>query len=358
MLLLLTALTRVGAQDTFNQMDESGNITQRSTNQNFNKHNNDTTRNKEVPKGHYVWTVDRKFGDIMPATPDTMHHLYMNTTLNTGLYGEYNTTGNNYTARQNRIFIDRRESSSFIFTDPYSYFFKQPDEFHFTNTLSPYTRIDYDNCGDNQFGEDRIDAKFAVNANKRLWAAASTSTMPTPAATSATRARPTSTPHSSPPTSATTTRCTSSSRPTTRRRLRTAASPTTTTSPTPSRHLRPFLRQRDSHRALAELEPQRQPARLPLPPLQHRILPQGADDGGGTESQKVCRRVEEGEGRERTPEGKDALRRRRAPKGRPGGPPMRIMGSRRRQTHRRRPPTPPASRSTTGDASTSCWLRR
>ena len=168
MLLLLTALTRVGAQDTFNQMDESGNITQRSTNQNFNKHNNDTTRNKEVPKGHYVWTVDRKFGDIMPAIPDTAHHLYPNTTINTGFYKEFNTTGSNFTARQNRIFIDRRESSSFIFTDPYTYFIKQPDEFLFLNTLSPYTRIDYDNCGDNQFGEDRIDAKFAVNANKRL----------------------------------------------------------------------------------------------------------------------------------------------------------------------------------------------
>ena len=62
------------AQDnrTFNQIDENGNITQRNDNRNFNKNSNDTTKNKEIPKGHYTWTVDRKFGDVVPATPDTV----------------------------------------------------------------------------------------------------------------------------------------------------------------------------------------------------------------------------------------------------------------------------------------------
>ncbi len=165
LLLLTTQIVR--AQDTFNQIDEQGNVSQRNTN--FNVHNKDTTKtNKEIPKGMRVWTVDRKFGNVMPTTPDTLHHLYMNTTLNTGRYGEYNTTGNNYTARISRIFIDRKESSSFIFTDPYSFFMKAPEELHFTNTLSPITYINYDNCGDKQNGEDHIAAKFAVNANKRL----------------------------------------------------------------------------------------------------------------------------------------------------------------------------------------------
>ena len=155
------------AQDTYNQIDEMGNVTQR--NQNFNKHNNDTTsKNKEVPKGLKVWTVDRKFGNVIPTTPDTLSHLFQNTIFNSGVYGEYNSIGNNYSARLNRIFIDRKESSSFIFTDPYSYFMKDPDEFLFTNTLSPLTYLTYDNCGDKQHGEDRLDAKFAVNVNKRL----------------------------------------------------------------------------------------------------------------------------------------------------------------------------------------------
>jgi len=169
LMLMLLTLTGARAQDTFNQIDENGSVTQRSGNQNFNKHNNDTTSsNKEIPKGFHTWTVDRKFGDVVPVEPDTIHHLYMNTTFNTGYHNEYNTIGSNFTARQNRIFINRKESSPFIFTQPYDYFLIEPDEFLFMNTLSPYTRIDYDNCGDKQFGEDRIDAKFAVNVNKRL----------------------------------------------------------------------------------------------------------------------------------------------------------------------------------------------
>ena len=72
LLLSLLALIHVDAQDVFNQIDESGNITQR--NENFNKHNNDTTRNKEIPKGIYTWNIDRKFGNIIPVEPDTLSH--------------------------------------------------------------------------------------------------------------------------------------------------------------------------------------------------------------------------------------------------------------------------------------------
>ena len=170
LLMLMMVLTEASAQDsrTYNQIDENGNITQRNENRNFNKNSNDTTKNKEVPKGHFAWKVDRRFGDVIPSDRDTIHHLFMNTTFNSGMYGEYNHTGNNYSARQSRIFINRKENSSFILTDPYSFFWKDPDEFVFINTLSPYTLVTYDNCGDKQFGEDRIDGKFAINVNKEL----------------------------------------------------------------------------------------------------------------------------------------------------------------------------------------------
>ena len=137
-------------------------------NRNFNKHNNDTTKNKEVPKGLRVWTIDRRFGDVMPAKPDTSMHLFMNTIFNTGVRGEYNTIGNNYTPRINRIVADRPLTDQFAFVQAYDYVTFQPDTYHFTNTLSPLTVVKYDNCGDKTNGEDHIDAKFAVNANKRL----------------------------------------------------------------------------------------------------------------------------------------------------------------------------------------------
>ena len=167
--LLWSAVLLPAEAQTYNQIDEMGNVTQRDErNRNFNPHNNDTTQTgKQIPKGIYVWTVDRKFGDIRPTEVDTLPHLYMTTTLNTGKYGEFNTTGSNYTARLNRIYIDRPEPQLFMFTEPYSFVNKAPDEFHFTNTLSPITNVSYDNCGDKTDGEDHLEAKFAVNAGKR-----------------------------------------------------------------------------------------------------------------------------------------------------------------------------------------------
>ncbi len=153
----------------YNQIDEFGNITQRDeSNGNFNPNRRDTVKNKEIPRSVHVWTVDRHFGDIRPAQVDTMPHLYQNKIFNTGIYGEYNSTGNNYSPRQSRIFIDRPLTSDFFFTQPYDFTVKEPDNFLFVNTLSPYTNISYETCGNKQNGEDHIDAKFAINANKRL----------------------------------------------------------------------------------------------------------------------------------------------------------------------------------------------
>lgn len=168
-LLISCCMTLVVQAQTYNQLDDNGNFTQRNDNNSFNPNRNDTTsKTKEVPYGVYSWTLHRKFGDIIPAEMDTLHHLYQNTIYNTGIYGNYNTIGNNYTARQNRIFTDRPRISNFFFTDSYSYTTKEPDAFLFMNTLSPYTNVSYDNCGDQQFGEDHIEAKFGVNAKKNL----------------------------------------------------------------------------------------------------------------------------------------------------------------------------------------------
>ena len=157
-------LRQMNDNGNFNSMDADGN----TTNNKFNKHNNDTTRNKEIPKGLRVWKIDRKFGDVFPSLPDTMPHLFMNTIFNTGKYGEYNTTGNNYTPRLSRIAADQPLTGQFMFVQPYSHVMKQPEDLLFTNTLSPITNVTYDNCGDKLNGEDHIDVMFATNANKRL----------------------------------------------------------------------------------------------------------------------------------------------------------------------------------------------
>ena len=172
-LLSLLVCTAIAMQaQTYNQMNPDGTITQRNeygNNDNFNPNRRDSVKgNTEIPIGVRVWKIDRRFGDVIPAIPDTLHHLYQNSIFATGLYGEYNTLGNNFTSRDNRIFIDRPEMTQFYFTQPYSFTTKEPDQFLFVNTLSPYAHISYESCGNKQHGEDHIDAKFATNVNKKL----------------------------------------------------------------------------------------------------------------------------------------------------------------------------------------------
>lgn len=164
--------TSAQAQSNATRITDTGdgfNVTEdNKATRNFNPNSRDSVADKEIPMGLYAWTVDRRYGDIRPTAVDTLPHLYQNTIFNTGIFGEYNTTGNNYTPRQSRIVIDRPMTSEFFFTQPYDFTMKEPDQFQFINTLSPFTNLSYDNCGDKQNGEDHIDAKFAVNADKRL----------------------------------------------------------------------------------------------------------------------------------------------------------------------------------------------
>lgn len=155
---------QIGNYDNYNEMDDNGNYRQRSSRQNVDSLGTD----KEIPKGLKVWTVDSKFGDIRKAEPDTLSHMYMNSIFTTGKYGEYNTLGNVGSPRISRIFIDRNEDGQFIFTHPYDFFVKSVDTFHFTNTLSPFTNLNYNTCGNRTNGEDHLTAKFGVNSGKRL----------------------------------------------------------------------------------------------------------------------------------------------------------------------------------------------
>ena len=150
--------------DNYNQIDAEGNITSR------NKTNRkDTLKNeKEIPEGIKVWTIDSRFGDRKSAIPDTLSHMFMNTVFTTGLRGEYNTTGNLGAPRINRIFTDRQNEGQFIFTQPFDFFITPIGQFHFTNTLSPFTNITYNTAGNRLNGEDHLTTKFGVNAGKKL----------------------------------------------------------------------------------------------------------------------------------------------------------------------------------------------
>ena len=162
--LLSTAHGYAQFDDGFNQIDTDGNTIQR----NNKGKKNSLGSNKEIPEGIKVWTVDTRFGDRKAAVPDTLSHMFMNSIFTTGLRGDYTTTGNLGAPRINRIVTDRPFGSQFIFTQPYDFIITPIEQFHFTNTLSPFTNITYNNAGNRTNGEDHLTTKFGVNAGKRL----------------------------------------------------------------------------------------------------------------------------------------------------------------------------------------------
>lgn len=155
-----------GISDGFNQADE----TTQYSNSGLDRGRRDSTqtKSKEFPKGLKVWTVDQFFGDRIEAEPDTLPHLFQNSIFTNGIYGEYNNLGNVGSPRVNRIFTDRFVGDDFLFVHPYDFFITQPQDFHFTNTLSPITNISFNTCGSGNYGEDHLKALFAVNAGKKL----------------------------------------------------------------------------------------------------------------------------------------------------------------------------------------------
>lgn len=153
----------------YNQLNDEGLYTDANDNS-FNRGRKDSTKVKDkiIPKGLKVWTVDERFGERVITRPDTLQHMFMNSIFTSGKRGEYNTTGNLGAPRTNRIFIDRPAAEQFIFTQPYDYFVKPVSSFLFTNTLSPITNLTYNECGDRTNGEDHIKTLFGVNVGKKL----------------------------------------------------------------------------------------------------------------------------------------------------------------------------------------------
>lgn len=131
----------------------------------------DSTETTDVPEGIYVWRINNRFGDIKPATYDTIPHGFQNENQTEGINAHYNFTGNLGAPRISRYFTEQganMQNHPFIFTLPYDFFLKSTQDLLFTNTKSPFTNLTYHSCGNKQNGEDRIKALFSVNAGKKL----------------------------------------------------------------------------------------------------------------------------------------------------------------------------------------------
>lgn len=130
----------------------------------------DSITKENVPIGVYGWNIDPIVGKRNLTIPDTIPHMFPQSSFTDGLTGHYNFLGNLGSPRISRVFSDysyKMWDKNFIFTLPYDYFLFDPNQIFFANTKSPITNLTYHSCGNKQNGEDRIKAYFAVNINKK-----------------------------------------------------------------------------------------------------------------------------------------------------------------------------------------------
>lgn len=132
------------------------------------QNNGDSTEVTNVPVDLNQWILSPRLGNVIPVEVDTIYHMFQNEHLTEGMNGEYNQLGNFGSPRQSRIFFNRQAPTQRFFTDVYSFFYKRPDQFRFTDTKSPFTNLTYHSAGDKLTGDDHIKAYFATNAGRKF----------------------------------------------------------------------------------------------------------------------------------------------------------------------------------------------
>ena len=80
-----------------------------SQNRDIFGHAHDSIDGNTVPKGLFVWNVDKRFGGVRPIEPDTVQHLFQNSNQMTGVYGNYNFLGGLGSPRINRIYDGQQD---------------------------------------------------------------------------------------------------------------------------------------------------------------------------------------------------------------------------------------------------------
>lgn len=136
-------------------------------NPNKEKEAEDEARAK-AKTGIRTWVVDERSGlpDSVPV--DTIHHSFQNEAFTDGGRGFYANLGNLGSPRQSKVFTLRPEMDYFIFAQPYDFFLRTLQDWHFTNTYQPITNITYHESNDSESGEDHLLAKFAINSGKDI----------------------------------------------------------------------------------------------------------------------------------------------------------------------------------------------
>lgn len=103
-----------------------------------------------------------------PAVVDTNYINYSMQSVPSAVSPAYATTGNLGGPGMNMIFADRRAMTDFFFTDALQAWLPSQSKIRYYNSRIPLTFLSYNFGGGRYNSQDRLNAIFSGNVNKRL----------------------------------------------------------------------------------------------------------------------------------------------------------------------------------------------
>jgi hypothetical protein len=116
----------------------------------------------------YYWRISENLGEFRPGQPDTLVTGFFNRNYVDGWGTSIAYLGNLGTPAISRIFSEREATSSFMFADAYHIYNRQPGNFDFINTRTPYSKLEYQSEGSGDTQNERLKGGISVNQGKKL----------------------------------------------------------------------------------------------------------------------------------------------------------------------------------------------
>ncbi len=122
----------------------------------------------ETVKEPSAWTLTYPLGFHIPAEVDTAQYNYQRRSIPTMASDAWATTGNLGAPGMNLLWFEREKPSGFLFYDALGFWMPSFAKQKFHNTYIPTTILQYNYCGNSENHQDRLQADFAGNVNRRI----------------------------------------------------------------------------------------------------------------------------------------------------------------------------------------------
>lgn len=115
----------------------------------------------------YAWRLEPPLGLRIPATIDTIPYGYARRSVPSEVSDAWATTGNLGAPGMNMIWSERPEMSDYFFRDAFEHWLPTYNKTRFYNTRIPMTLLSYNTGGGRDNAQDRLQATFSGNINRR-----------------------------------------------------------------------------------------------------------------------------------------------------------------------------------------------